>query len=170
MGRFYDFVAKKVHEKDYKAKEQEHKRMIDSLNDLRYELTDSTAIGLSILVSSELVSMEDIEIQRLMSKLENSYISAALKGLQYSAQQKIRSNLSGRLWVMICEDADFIRPVNNRYIAEALSKILLTKIEMENSKELGCGSLRDECKKCDEISKAGDLLSGFEDEKNDAKQ
>lgn len=146
MGRFYDFVAKKVHEKDYKAKDQEHKLMMDSLNGVRYELTDSTAIGLSILLSGELMTMEDIEVQRLMSNLENFYISASLKGLHYSVQEKIRSNLSARLWVMICEDANFIRPINDRYIAEAMAKILLTKIEMENAKELGPGALRDKCK------------------------
>ena len=95
------------------------------------ELKDADAIASRDRLEGYLKRMDSRSIQRMLRDVQNNDLGVALKGCHPEMATVVLENLSKRLRAMILEDMDFMGPIRDIDIKEAMDSIsaLIEKLE-----------------------------------------
>ena len=110
------------------------KHIMETLEVEEPELADE--IRKKMFVFEDILSLDDIAIQRVLRDVDNSDLALALKGATEEVQNVILNNLSKRLAVMIKEDMEYMGPVRMKDVEEAQQKIVNIIRKLEDSAEI----------------------------------
>jgi flagellar motor switch protein FliG len=89
-----------------------------------------------MFVFDDLVYLEDRDMQRLLTDVEQKDLALALKGVSKDLEEKIMNNLSSRVAEMIAEEVDLLGRVRVRDVDEAQSNIMEVARDLEEQEEI----------------------------------
>ena len=78
-------------------------------------------------------SLNDWAVQRLLREISNNDLEVSMKGLSGAARERLFSNLSERLAVMIAEDMDYMGPVRMKDIVASTEKIFFELVKLADA-------------------------------------
>ncbi|MCT4508002.1 MAG: flagellar motor switch protein FliG [Tepidibacter sp.] len=89
-----------------------------------------------MFVFEDIITLDNVSIQRFIREIDNSELAVALKGATQEVAELIFSNMSKRLADMIREDMEFMGPVRLKDVEEAQQKIVSNIRKLEESGEI----------------------------------
>jgi flagellar motor switch protein FliG len=99
-----------------------------------------------MFVFDDLVLLDDRSIQRLLKEVETKDLSIALKAASDEVREKIYSNVSERVAVMIKEEMEFLGPMRLSDVEQAQQRIVETVRQLEEEGQVvisGRGGVED---------------------------
>jgi len=99
-----------------------------------------------MFVFDDLILLDDRSIQRLLKEVETKDLSIALKAASEEVREKIYSNVSERVAVMIKEEMEFLGPMRLSDVEQAQQRIVESVRQLEEEGQVvisGRGGVED---------------------------
>lgn len=110
------------------------KHITESLEEEDYELAEK--IKSSMFVFEDIVSLDDVSIQRILREVEASDLSLALKGCSDEVANCIYRNQSKRAAASLKEDMEFLGPVRITDVEKSQQKIVAIIRRLDDANEI----------------------------------
>ncbi len=110
------------------------KHIFDELNTVDPELSDN--IRKLMFVFEDIVTLDDISIQRFLREVDTQDLAVALKGSNEDVNRAILSNMSKRSQESILSDMEYLHNVRMRDVEEAQQKIVNVIRHLEETGEI----------------------------------
>lgn len=83
-----------------------------------------------------LLKLDDKDIQRLLSEVDNSTVALAMKALPGQAREKLFNNMSKNVAMSVAQDMEYMGPVRARDAEECCVSIMKTLLVLSNNVEI----------------------------------
>lgn len=113
---------------------EQSQKILDGLRQKDQDLASS--VEAAIFSFDDLVKLDDRDIQKIISKIEQADLKLALRGAPANTKEKIFKNMSERAAKMLQEDIELMAPQKKELVLGAQQKIIKAIRKMEASNEI----------------------------------
>lgn len=110
------------------------KHITESLEEENYELAEK--IKSSMFVFEDIITLDDVAIQRILREVENKELALALKGASEEVAEVIYRNQSKRAAASLKEDIQYLGPVRLTDVEKAQQQIVAIIRRLEDAQEI----------------------------------
>lgn len=110
------------------------KHITESLEEENYELAEK--IKSSMFVFEDIITLDDVAIQRILREVENKELALALKGASEEVAEVIYRNQSKRAAASLKEDIEYLGPVRLTDVEKAQQQIVAIIRRLDDAQEI----------------------------------
>lgn len=110
------------------------KHITESLEEENYELAEK--IKSSMFVFEDIITLDDVAIQRILREVENKELALALKGASEEVAEAIYRNQSKRAAASLKEDIEYLGPVRLTDVEKAQQQIVAIIRRLDDAQEI----------------------------------
>lgn len=110
------------------------KHITESLEEEDYELAEK--IKSSMFVFEDIITLDDVAIQRILREVENKELALALKGASEEVAEVIYRNQSKRAAASLKEDIEYLGPVRLTDVEKAQQQIVAIIRRLDDAQEI----------------------------------
>ena len=110
------------------------KHITESLEEENYELAEK--IKSSMFVFEDIITLDDVAIQRILREVENKELALALKGASEEVAEAIYRNQSKRAAASLKEDIEYLGPVRLTDVEKAQQQIVGIIRRLDDAQEI----------------------------------
>ena len=110
------------------------KHITESLEEENYELAEK--IKSSMFVFEDIITLDDVAIQRILREVENKELALALKGASEEVAEVIYRNQSKRAAASLKEDIEYLGPVRLTDVEKAQQQIVGIIRRLDDAQEI----------------------------------
>ena len=110
------------------------KHITESLEEEDYELAEK--IKSSMFVFEDIITLDDVAIQRILSDVDNNELALALKGASEEVAEVIYRNQSKRAAASLKEDIEYLGPVRLTDVEKAQQQIVAIIRRLDDAQEI----------------------------------
>ncbi len=102
----------------------------------KYDADLAEEIRKRMFVFEDIVTLDDVAIQRILREIDTKELALALKGVDSVVSERIFKNISKRAAEMLKEEIEFMGPVRLRDVEEAQQRIVAVVRQLDETGEI----------------------------------